>query len=111
MLDTSDTEVLSIRPAAGYLVAEPMYQTTTKGGLEIPEHIARAEDSYKPVRLRVLAVGPPRQSEKTGTDLRIQCKVGDIVYPGGPGFKWDIDGRELWVMDDAMVVAFEESDA
>jgi co-chaperonin GroES (HSP10) len=98
-----------VAPQGNHILAEPIYTRTTKAGLELPEGMVK-DDTYKPVRLRVLRTGPGRWSDERDDYIPMQYKAGDVVYPGGPGFKWDIDGRELWLIDAAMIVAVEEEE-
>jgi co-chaperonin GroES (HSP10) len=96
---------IPVEPNKGFLVCERIKETMTKGGLALPDSAMAAEDAYKPMKLRVLAVGPPKINDRTGEPVEYYAKVGDIVIPAGPGFKWDFDGWELWLLDDEMVVA------
>lgn len=95
------------RPEGNHLVAEPIYKKTTEGGLALPESVVKG-DEYEPVRLRVLKVGPGLWNEERQAYKPIPYKRGQIVYPGGPGFKWVIDQREIWLIDAGMIVAIEE---
>ena len=91
---------LPVKPARGYLLCEELAEPVSKAGLVLPDNVNT--DSYRPKKLRVLAVGGDKIVN--GMTIPCQSKVGDVVIPGGPGFKWDFDGESLWLLDSDLVI-------
>ena len=69
-----ETTKENVKPAAGYLLIEPVgAQTKTDSGIYLPESA-----DEKPQKGKVLAVGPDEITEQ-GTKRPSPAKVGDVV--------------------------------
>ena len=84
------TTKVNVKPAAGYLLIEPVgAQTKTDSGIYLPESA-----DEKPQKGKVLAVGPDEITEQ-GTKRPSPAKVGDVViYKKWGGNEVKIGGVE-----------------
>ena len=84
------TTKVNVKPAAGYLLIEPVgAQTKTDSGIYLPESA-----DEKPQKGKVLAVGPDEITEQ-GTKRPSPAQVGDVViYKKWGGNEVKIDGVE-----------------
>lgn len=87
---TKKKKKLNLKPAAGYLIVEPLEaDVKTASGIYLPES---AEE--KPQKGKVLAIGADEVTEQ-GTTRKSPVKVGDIVvYKKWGGSEVKIDGKE-----------------
>jgi chaperonin GroES len=94
---------MKLRPLHDRLVVRRAEEETkTAGGIVIPDSAGKE----KPIRGKVLAVGPGKTLEN-GTLRALEVKVGDEVLFGKyAGTEVKVDGEELVVMreDDVMAV-------
>jgi len=75
-------------------------QTTTKGGIMLPE---KAQEKVKSGT--VLAVGPGRKNEKTGELDPPQVKEGDrVLLPEYGGTKVELEDKELYIFRDSEIL-------
>ena len=84
------TTKVNVKPAAGYLLIEPVgAQTKTDSGIYLPESA-----DEKPQKGKVLAVGPDEITEQ-GTKRPSPAKVGDVViYKKWGGNEVKLLGKE-----------------
>ena len=96
---------MNLKPLSDHLFIEPIVEDkTTKSGIVIPD----TAEKEKPVRGRVLAVGPGKFNEK-GDCLPMSVKVGDNVLfkKYGPD-EIEIDGKKLLVGNEDDILAIME---
>jgi chaperonin GroES len=81
---------LTLKPASGYLLIEPMEaETKTASGIYLPDSAGE-----KPQKGKVLAVGEPEITD-SGAKRASSAKVGDIViYKKWGGNEVKIEGKE-----------------
>jgi chaperonin GroES len=66
---------MQFKPLSNHIFLEPLTEeNTTKSGIVLPE----TAEKEKPIRGKVLAVGPGKLNEK-GERIPMSVKVGDIV--------------------------------
>jgi chaperonin GroES len=69
-------------------------ETTTKGGIVIPDTAAEE----KPIRGKVLAIGPGKRADD-GKTIPLQVKVGDeVVFGKYAGTSIKLNGEEYLIM-------------
>ncbi|QKJ28282.1 co-chaperone GroES [Mucilaginibacter mali] len=69
-------------------------ETKTASGIYIPE---TAQE--KPQRGTVVAVGPGKYAEQTGTLIPVSVKVGDkVLYGKFAGQEFSLDGKDYLIM-------------
>ena len=102
---TATAKKLKIRPLEDRVVVEPFEaEEKTAGGIVLPD-TARE----KPLRGKVIAVGPGRLLEKTGERVPVGVKVGDrVVYGKYSGTEIEIDGEEFVILRESDILAVEE---
>lgn len=96
---------MNLKPLSDHLFIEPMAEDkTTKSGIVIPD----TAEKEKPVKGKVLAVGPGKFNEK-GDRLPMSVKVGDNVLfkKYGPD-EIEIDGKKLLVGNEDDILAIME---
>jgi len=96
---------MNLKPLSDHLFIEPIVEDkTTKSGIVIPD----TAEKEKPVKGRVLAVGPGKFNEK-GDRLPMSVKVGDNVLfkKYGPD-EIEIDGKKLLVGNEDDILAIME---
>ena len=94
---------MNLRPLRnGVIVQREDEKTLTDGGIAIPTQAAD-----KPLRGKVLAVGPGRYLE-TGDLIATQVEVGDTVLFGErAGQEVEVDNVKYIVMTDAEILAID----
>ncbi len=96
---------MNIQPLSNHVFIEPTEEEkTTKSGIVIPE----TADKEKPIKGKVLAVGPGKLSDK-GERIAMSVKVGDMVLfkKYGPD-EIEIDGKKYLVGDEDDILAILE---
>ena len=96
---------MNLKPLSDHLFIEPMAEDkTTKSGIVIPD----TAEKEKPVKGKVLAVGPGKFNEK-GDRIPMSVKVGDNVLfkKYGPD-EIEIDGKKLLVGNEDDILAIIE---
>lgn len=94
---------LNLKPAAGYLLIEPLEaQTRTASGIYLPDTA-----SEKPQKGKVLAIGADEVTEH-GAKRSSPVKVGDVViYKKWGGSEVKIEGKEYLFAKFEDVLAIE----
>jgi chaperonin GroES len=91
----------SIQPTSDRIVVRTLTETTTAGGIVLPES-ADKESSLKGV---VVAVGPGKRNDD-GTYQTPELKAGNVVLFGKyAGTEIKVDGQDLYVMREDDVIA------
>lgn len=96
---------MEFKPLSNHVFLEPLEEEkTTKSGIVLPDTAERE----RPVRGKVLAVGPGKRSEK-GELTPMSVKVGDIVLfkKYGPD-EIEIEGKKYLVGDEDDILAIVE---
>jgi chaperonin GroES len=93
---------MKLQPLEDRIVVRPnKSEETTASGLVIPDTAKE-----KPQQGEVLAAGPGRTSEQTGTVLPLGVSVGDtVVYSKYGGTEITIDGEDLLILSSRDVLA------
>jgi chaperonin GroES len=96
---------MRIQPLSNHVFIEPLAdEKTTKSGIVIPE----TADREKPIKGKVLAVGPGKLNDK-GERIPMSIKEGDVVLfkKYGPD-EIEVDGKKYLVGDEDDIVAIIE---
>jgi len=96
---------MKFKPLSDRIFLEPLAEDkATKSGIVLPE----TADKEKPVRGRVLAIGPGKRNER-GDLLALSVKVGDLVLfkKYGPD-EVEIDGKKYLVAEESDIMAILE---
>ncbi len=96
---------MNFKPLSSHVFLEPVEEEkTTKSGIVIPD----TAEKEKPVKGRVLAVGPGKLNEK-GERVPMSVKVGDTVLfkKYGPD-EIEIEGKKYLVGDEDDILAIIE---
>lgn len=96
---------MKINPLSNHVFLEPLEEEkTTKSGIVIPD----TAEKEKPVKGKVLAVGPGKVNDK-GERLAMSVKVGDTVLfkKYGPD-EFEFDGKKYLVGDEDDILAIIE---
>ncbi|MDP2598547.1 MAG: co-chaperone GroES [Candidatus Liptonbacteria bacterium] len=96
---------MQFKPLSNHVFLEPLEEEkTTKSGIVLPD----TAEKEKPVRGRVLAVGPGKLNEK-GERILVSVKVGDKVLfkKYGPD-EVEIEGKKYLVGDEDDILAILE---
>jgi len=96
---------MNFKPLSNHLFLEPLgEEKTTKSGIVIPD----TAEKERPIRGKVLAVGPGKLNEK-GERLPLSVKVGDVVLfkKYGPD-EVEIDGKKYLVGEEEDILAIIE---
>ena len=96
---------MNFKPLSNHLFLEPLTEeTTTKSGIVIPE----TAEKEKPVRGKVIAVGPGKANDK-GEVRPMSLKIGDVVLfkKYGPD-EVELDGKKYLVGDEDDILAIIE---
>jgi chaperonin GroES len=92
-----------IRPLSDRVVLEPELETTTAGGIVIPD----TADKDKPMQGKVIAIGNGKYMD--GKLLPLQVKVGDRVLFGKyAGTNVKLEGSEYLVMREEDIMGVVE---
>ncbi|HEK19392.1 MULTISPECIES: co-chaperone GroES [unclassified Mucilaginibacter] len=93
---------LNIKPSADRVVVEAAAaETKTASGIYIPE---TAQE--KPQKGTIVAVGPGKYADTTGTLIPMSVKVGDqVLYGKYAGTEINIDGKEYLIMRESDIYA------
>jgi len=96
---------LKLKPLGNRVVVEPMEQEEiTAGGIVLPETAKE-----KPQKGVVLAVGPGDRSEKDGSYIAMDVKVGDeVLYAKYGGTEIKLDGKKLLILRESDLLAIVE---
>ncbi len=95
----------NIKPLSDHVFIEPLEEEkTTESGIVIPD----TAEKERPMRGKILAIGPGRLDEK-GERVPLSVKVGDIVLfrKYGPD-EIEIDGKEYLVGEEKDILAVIE---
>lgn len=86
---------LNVKPIGDRILIEAApAETKTASGIYIPE---TAQE--KPQRGTVVAVGPGKYAEQTGTLIPVSVKVGDkVLYGKFAGQEFSLDGKDYLIM-------------
>lgn len=96
---------MKFKPLSNHVFIEPLdEEKTTKSGIVLPD----TAEKEKPIRGKVLAVGPGKVSER-GERAAMSVKVGDIVLfkKYGPD-EIEIDDKKYLVGDEDDILAIIE---
>ncbi|RME57680.1 co-chaperone GroES [Candidatus Parcubacteria bacterium] len=96
---------MKFKPLSNHVFLEPLEEEkTTKSGIVIPD----TADKERPIRGKVLAIGPGKLNEK-GERVPMSVKVGDIVLfkKYGPD-EIEIDDKKYLVGDEDDILAIIE---
>jgi chaperonin GroES len=96
---------MNLKPLSNHIFLEPLgEEKTTKSGIVIPE----TAEKEKPIKGKVLAVGPGKLNEK-GERVPLSVKVGDVVLfkKYGPD-EIEIDGKKYLVGEEEDILAIIE---
>ncbi|MBI3397362.1 co-chaperone GroES [Candidatus Woesebacteria bacterium] len=95
---------LSLKPAPGYLLIEPLEaQTKTASGIYLPDSAGE-----KPQKGTVRAVGD-EETLDNGTKRKPSAKVGDsVIYKKWGGNEYKIDNKEYMFVKFEDILAVEE---
>ena len=96
---------MTFKPLSNHLFIEPIEEDkTTKSGIVLPD----TAEKEKPIRGKVVAVGPGKVSEK-GERIPMSVKVGDVVLfkKYGPD-EIEVDRRKYLVGDEDDILAILE---
>ncbi len=96
---------MNFKPLSNHVFIEPLdEEKKTKSGIVIPD----TAEKEKPVRGKVLAVGPGKVSEK-GERIPMSVKVGDIVLfkKYGPD-EIEVSGKKYLVGEEEDILAIVE---
>jgi len=93
---------MNLKPLDDRIVVRPNEaEETTVSGIVIPDTAKE-----KPQKGEVLAVGPGRRSEQTGTIIPLDVSVGDtVVYSKYGGTEINVDGDDLLILTSRDVLA------
>ncbi len=97
---------MNLKPLSNHVFIEPLEEEkTTKSGIVIPE----TADKEKPIKGKVLAVGPGKYNED-GELIPMSVKVGDMVLfkKYGPD-EIEVDGKKYLVGDEDDILAIIEN--
>ena len=97
---------MNLKPLSNHIFLEPLAEEkTTKSGIVIPD----TAEKEKPIKGKVLAVGPGKLNEK-GERMSMSVKVGDMVLfkKYGPD-EIEIDGKKYLVGEEDDILAIIES--
>jgi len=93
---------LNIRPLHDRVIIQRIQETTTPGGIVIPDTVGE-----KPVRGRVMAAGPGKY--ENGNLKKLDVKVGDEVLFGKyAGTEVKVNGEDLLVMREEDIMGIVE---
>src|SRR2546425_11023809 len=97
---------MNLKPLEDRIVVRPNEaEETTVSGIVIPDTAKE-----KPQTGEVLAVGPGRRSEQTGTIIPLDVKVGDtVVYSKYGGTEIVVEGEDLLILSGRDVLAIQET--
>lgn len=97
--------IMNLKPLSNHLFLEPVREEkTTKSGIVIPD----TAEKEKPVKGKVLAVGPGKINEKRER-VPMSVKVGDTVLFKKYGLdEIEIDGKKYLVGDEDDILAIIE---
>jgi len=96
---------MNFKPLSNHIFLEPLdEEKTTKSGIVIPD----TAEKEKPIKGKVLAVGPGKLNEK-GERIPMSVKVNDLVLfkKYGPD-EIEIDGKKYLVGDEDDILAIVE---
>ena len=96
---------MKFQPLSNHVFIEPIDEDkVTKSGIVLPD----TAEKEKPIKGKVLAVGPGKASEK-GERIPMSVKVGDVVLfkKYGPD-EIEIDGKKYLVGDEDDILAVIE---
>jgi chaperonin GroES len=93
---------MKLQPLEDRIVVRPgKSEETTASGLVIPDTAKE-----KPQQGEVLAVGPGRTSDQTGTVIPLSIAVGDtVVYSKYGGTEITVEGEDLLILSSRDVLA------
>lgn len=93
---------LSIQPLADRVVVKAAEaETKTKSGIIIPDSAKE-----KPQKGEIIAVGPGKYAEASGTLIPLSVKVGDtILYGKYSGTEINIEGTDYLIMRESDILA------
>ena len=97
---------MNLKPLSNHIFLEPLAEEkTTKSGIVIPD----TAEKEKPIKGKVLAVGPGKLNEK-GERVAMSVKVNDLVLfkKYGPD-EIEIDGKKYLVGDEDDILAIIEN--
>lgn len=86
---------LNIKPLSDRVIVEPAAaETQTASGIIIPDTAKE-----KPQKGTIVAVGPGKYAEQTGSIIPVKQKVGDVVLYGKyAGTEITLEGEDLLMM-------------
>ena len=93
---------MNLKPLSNHIFLQPLAEEkTTKSGIVIPD----TAEKEKPIKGKVLAVGPGKLNEK-GERISMSVKVGDMVLfkKYGPD-EIEMDGKKYLVGDEDDILA------
>lgn len=93
---------MNLKPLSNHVFIEPLEEEkTTKSGIVLPD----TAEKEKPVRGKILAVGPGKLNEK-GERISMSVKIGDTVLfkKYGPD-EIEIEGKKYLVGDEDDILA------
>lgn len=105
MAATATAKKMNLRPLDDRVVVQPFdAEEMTAGGIVLPD-TARE----KPLRGKVVAVGPGKLLEKSGERAKPSVKVGDSVfYAKYSGNEIEINGDDYVILRETDILAVED---
>ncbi len=97
---------MQFKPLSNHLFLEPLEEEkTTKSGIVLPD----TAEKERPVKGRVVAVGPGKMNESSNERIPMSVKVGDMVLfkKYGPD-EVELDGKKYLVGDEDDILAILE---
>ncbi len=97
---------MNIKPLSNHIFLEPIdEEKTTKSGIVLPE----TAEKEKPIKGKIIAVGPGKISEKGGQRIPMSVKVGNLVLfkKYGPD-EIEIEDKKYLVGDEDDILAILE---
>jgi chaperonin GroES len=97
---------LNVRPLADRVLVKPLErEEMTKSGIVLPDTAKE-----KPQEGEIVAVGPGRYNDQTGTRIELDVKVGDrVMYSKYSGNEFKIDDVEYLVLEERNILAVVNS--
>ena len=99
---TKTASAPKVAPLSDRVVVKPLEETEQmRGGLYIPDTAKE-----KPQQGEVMAIGPGRVEEKTGTRIPMEVKVGNkVLYGKYSGTEVTIDNVQMLILRESDILA------
>jgi|TARA_R110000796_G_scaffold128307_1_gene243757 chaperonin GroES len=95
---------MNVEPIAGKVLLKKLSIEQTAGGVIMPDIAQEGANEAE-----VVSVGPPIITQ-AGTEVKIQCSVGDkVLYPKFAAKAVDVEGEEFLIISEAeLFLIFKE---